>query len=53
VHDAWAWPEGKVATVRRARVPGASPAVALTLPLPRDAYVGSRFADAPWTAPPS
>jgi hypothetical protein len=50
-HDAWAWPAGvPVATVRPAR-DGARENVALTLPLPREAYVGARFGDAPWTAP--
>jgi murein DD-endopeptidase MepM/ murein hydrolase activator NlpD len=51
VHDAWAWPSGgRVASVRPTRH-AAPAAVALTLPLPGEAYIGSRFADAPWTAP--
>ena len=53
VHDGWAWPDGKVASVRPACGAVAESRVVLTLPLSREAYVGSRFADAPWTAPPS
>jgi hypothetical protein len=55
VHDAWAWPaQAKVPRLRPpldARREAAAQAIPLTLPLPREAYIGSRFADAPWTAP--
>jgi hypothetical protein len=52
VHDAWAWPGGTTLGGVRSRR-GDFPPIALSLPLPGEAYAGARFADAPWTAPPS
>jgi murein DD-endopeptidase MepM/ murein hydrolase activator NlpD len=51
-HDGWAFTE-RVATVRPADATrdARARAIAITLPLPREAYRGVRFADAPWTAP--
>lgn len=52
-HDAWAWPGGRpcVSVRKVARRSPETLGIALTLPLPREAYAGVRFADAPWTLP--
>jgi murein DD-endopeptidase MepM/ murein hydrolase activator NlpD len=54
-HDAWAWPsEARVARVRpptTAKRAARARAIGLTLPLPREGYLGVTFADAPWTVP--
>lgn len=50
-HDAWAWPGGKVPTVRPEKTMKSGRRIGLTVPLPASAYAGIRFADAPWTAP--
>ncbi len=52
MHDRWAWPAIlSLITVRPTAQSPANP-LRLTLPLPRQNYRGSRFADAPWTLPP-
>ena len=51
-HDAWAWPDrARIESVRPPASLARAADIAITLPLPKDAYIGIRFADAPWTIP--
>ena len=51
-HDSWAWPSGdRIGGVRAPSDPARASKIAITVPLPADAYTGIRFSDAPWTAP--
>jgi murein DD-endopeptidase MepM/ murein hydrolase activator NlpD len=49
-HDAWAWDGAEMGGVSLRRGGTARGEVRLSLPLPKEGYVGARFADALWTA---